>query len=442
MLYLISYTKKIREGDRDKMATGIPSPKQFNDNLDFEISYKNKEPKDKVLKNKNDVDIINLFNSGEESTNAIYYGDNLDVLKKLMNNPSVKGKVKLIYIDPPYAKQQKFSSRSQEHAYDDVLVGARYLEFMRQRLIVMRELLAPDGSIYVHLDETMAFPMKLIMDEVFGTKNFRNWITRKKSNPKNSTSKKFGSISDYILFYTKTSKYVFNKPYTPWTKELGEKEYNYTEKETGRRYKKVPIHAPGVRNGETGKEWRGMLPPEGKHWQYTPSKLDEMDERGEIFWSKNGNPRRKIYLDQSPGIAFQDIWLDYKDAHNQNIEITGYPTEKNLSMLELIVKTATNEGDIVLDAFAGSGTSLVAAENLNRHWIGIDNSKLAITTMLKRLSHGSEKMGDFVQSKNKVSKQEAFVLTTETKKNFSFYVTNQIFDSPIDLIELKKILNV
>lgn len=422
------------------MATGIPSPKQFNDNLEFEISYKNKESKDEILKDIYNVDIIKLFSSGHESINSVFYGDNLEILKELMKNPSIMGKVKLIYIDPPYAKQQKFSSRKQEHAYDDVLVGARYLEFMRQRLIIMRELLASDGSIYVHLDETMAFPMKLIMDEVFGNKNFKNFITRKKSNPKNSTSKKFGNISDYILFYTKTSKYTFNKPYIPWTKELGEKEYSYTEEKTGRRFKKVPIHAPGTRNGETGKAWRGKLPPNGKHWQYKPEKLDEMDAMGEIFWSKNGNPRRKIYLDQSPGIALQDIWLEHKDAHNQNIEITGYPTEKNLDLIKLIVKTATNEGDIVLDAFAGSGTSLVAAENLNRHWIGIDNSKLAVNTMLNRLLYGSEKMGDFVMKNSEVAEQESFSLKTEPKKNFSFYMTNHVIESlsESELNDIKK----
>ena len=121
-----------------------------------------------------------------------------------------------------------------------------------------------------------------------------------------------------------------------------------------------------------------------------------MDRRGEIFWSSNGNPRRKIYLDDSDGIPVQDIWLDFKDAHNQNIEITGYPTEKNIEMLEQIISASSGPGDLVLDCFAGSGTTLVAAGNLGRRWIGIDNSDEAISAILNRLQFGSRPMGDYV----------------------------------------------
>jgi adenine-specific DNA-methyltransferase len=184
-----------------------------------------------------------------------------------------------------------------------------------------------------------------------------------------------------------------------WSEDKGKKEYTYVDATTGRRFKKVPVHAPGVRNGETGKPWRGVLPPPGKHWQYPPSVLDEMDRRGDIFWSSNGNPRRKIYLDESDGIPVQDIWMDFKDAHNQNIDITGYPTEKNIEMLEQIVSASSNPGDLVLDCFAGSGTTLAAAGNLGRRWIGIDNSKEAISTIVNRLRFGSQPMGDFVTKK-------------------------------------------
>jgi adenine-specific DNA-methyltransferase len=124
-----------------------------------------------------------------------------------------------------------------------------------------------------------------------------------------------------------------------------------------------------------------------------------MDRRGEIFWSSNGNPRRKIYLDNSGGIPIQDIWLDFKDAHNQNIEITGYPTEKNIEMLEQIVSASSEPGDLVLDCFAGSGTTLVAAENLGRRWVGVDNGNEAIHAIMRRLQFGSRPMGDFVTQK-------------------------------------------
>jgi adenine-specific DNA-methyltransferase len=238
--------------------------------------------------------------------------------------------------------------------------------------------------------------MKIVMDEVFGPENFRNFITRKKCNTKNYTRRTYGNISDYILFYSKTESYVWNRPVIAWSEETAKKEYTYEDASTGRRFKKVPLHAPGIRHGQTGKPWRGMLPPPGKHWQYPPSVLEEMDRRGEIFWSSNGNPRRKIYLDDSDGIPVQDIWLDFKDAHNQNIEITGYPTEKNVEMLEQVISASSQPGDLVLDCFCGSGTTLVAAGNLGRRWIGIDNSSVAVSAILNRLRFGSQPMGDYV----------------------------------------------
>ena len=337
--------------------------------------------------------------SGETSPsrNALYYGENLAVLAALSHDPRVRGKVRLIYIDPPYATRSVFQSRKQADAYHDLLAGADYLEFLRERLILLRDLLADDGSIYVHLDENMAFQAKVLMDEIFGPSNFRNWITRKKCNPKNYTRKTYGNVSDYILFYSKTDDYVWHRPLITWTDEHAAREYTYVEPGTGRRYKKVPIHAPGVRNGETGKKWRGMTPPPGKHWQYLPRTLDEMDARGEIYWSPTGNPRRKIYLDQSGGIPVQDIWMEFRDAHNQNIRITGYPTEKNPAMLARIIAASSNPGDLVLDCFCGSGTTLEAAHRLGRHWLGVDNSAEAIRTTLARFAKGVEPMGDFVR---------------------------------------------
>lgn len=333
-------------------------------------------------------------------SNRLYYGDNLPILASLIHAPLILGKVRLVYIDPPYATGGIFQSRAQEDAYTDILSGAHYLEFLRERLILLRELLASDGSIYVHLDKNMAFSMKVIMDEVYGPKNFRAWITRKKCNPKNYTSRSYGNVADYILFYTKTDNYVWNRPFEPWTPERIDKEYQYVD-EKGRRYKKVPIHAPGTRRGATGQPWRGIAPPPGKHWQYTPEKLDELDARGDIYWSPNGNPRRKVYLDTRAGVSVQDIWLDFKDAHNQNSRITGYPTEKNADLLQRIISASSNQGDLVLDCFSGSGTTLAVASAMNRRWIGVDNSTRAIATTLDRFAHGLQPMGDFVTARNK-----------------------------------------
>jgi adenine-specific DNA-methyltransferase len=330
--------------------------------------------------------------------NRLYHDDNLSVLAHLAQDNGVRGKVKLIYIDPPYATNGAFESRKQTFAYSDLLVGATFVEALRERLILLHHLLTDDGSLYLHLDERMVFHMRVILDEVFGVKNFRNCITRKKCNPKNYTRKTFGNVADYILFYTKSDEYVWNRPFEQWDEDRAKKEYVYVD-EQGRRFKKVPVHAPGVRNGQSGQLWKGKAPPPGKHWQYLPSTLDEMDARGEIYWSPTGNPRRKIYLDSSAGVPLQDIWLDMRDAHNQNIHVTGYPTEKNPALLARIIEASSNPGDLVLDCYCGSGTTLAVASQLGRRWIGADSGAEAIKTTLHRLGFGTEPMGDFVNEK-------------------------------------------
>jgi len=204
------------------------------------------------------------------------------------------------------------------------------------------------------------------------------------------------------------------------------KEYPCIDETTGRRYKKVPIHAPGTRNGETGKEWKGMLPPPGKHWQYTPERLTEFDNKGEIYWSANGNPRRKVFFNRDKGIPVQDIWLDLQDSLNQNIKTTGYPTEKNAYILERIIEASSNEGDIVFDCFAGSGTALDVADQLGRKFIGIDNSSEAIYTIIKRFYKGLEEMGDYVRKDKKPenSSLQLSLFETQAKYNPNFNYRN------------------
>lgn len=342
-----------------------------------------------------------------DKVKRLYWGDNLDVMQSLLSDVCVAGKVKLIYIDPPYNTGCAFETRGFEYAYNDKYDVEEYLSFMKSRFVLMKKLLSDDGSIYVQLDSNMVFHVKILMDEIFDRKNFRGMITRKKCKSKNYTRRTYGNISDYILFYTKSDNPTWNRPYEEWNAEKIEKEYPYIEEGTGRRYKKVPIHAPGVRNGASGCEWRGMKPPKGKHWQYTPEKLDELDARGEICWSSNGNPRKKVYLDQSKGIPVQDIWLDYLDINNQNTCSTGYPTEKNLDMLKRIVSASSDPGDIVLDCFSGSGTTLSAAEELDRQWIGIDIGEEAIKATLSRFNEGLKKYGDY--TKKKKAKEDFFL---------------------------------
>lgn len=378
------------------MATGVPSKNGVKKNkVPVFLTYEGKEDITTILSQSFNQYKVQIPINGD-GNNRFYFGDNLDVLLYLLNN-GYKGKIRLVYIDPPFATTSVFVNKNQEHAYSDSLCGGEFVEFLRQRLILIKELLADDGSIYLHLDNKMAFTMKLIMDEIFGENNCRAFITRKKCSTKNYTKNTYGNISDYIMFYSKTENYVWNRPFDPWEYDKMIEQYPCVD-EQGRRYKKVPVHAPGVRNGETGKEWRGKMPPKGKHWQYTPDKLDEMDAVGEIYWSPTGNPRRKVFCDPSKGIPVQDIWMDYRDSINQAQKTTGYPTEKNFDMLKMIVEASSNEGDLVMDCFAGSGTTLGAAFETGRQWIGVDNSPESLKAILKRFVHGLESYGDYVNT--------------------------------------------
>jgi adenine-specific DNA-methyltransferase len=320
-------------------------------------------------------------------------GDNLDLMKALLDECQLRRKVDLVYIDPPFATNTVFrhnelrtshvsSSLTDAVAYSDTLIGADYLEFLRERLLLLRELMSDQASIYLHIDYKIGHYVKIIMDEIFGANNFRNDIARIKCNPKNFSRKAYGNIKDLILFYTKADRYIWNEP----KHERAENEVKrlFTKIDAnGRSYTTNPLHAPGeTTNGNTGKPWKGMLPPKGRHWRYDPRVLDELDAKGLIEWSSTGNPRRKVYADEMPYKKLQDIW-EYKDPPRP-----VYPTEKNIELLQMIIATSSREGSIVLDCFSGSGGTLVAAGQLSRRWIGIDKSEAAIRTTLKRIQSG------------------------------------------------------
>jgi adenine-specific DNA-methyltransferase len=324
--------------------------------------------------------------------NMLIIGDCLHALNSLLDDPRIRGKVRLIYIDPPFATGHEFrrgderashisSSDEDEIAYVDKFTRTEYLRFLRERLALMKEILADDGSIYIHIDCKVGHYVKVLMDEIFGEEHFINDITRIKCNPKNFERKGYGNIKDMILFYSKTDDYVWNGSLQDYTEEQIKRLFPKIDKD-GRRYTTNPLHAPGeTKNGATGKPWRGILPPKGRHWRYPPEVLEELDRKGLIEWSRTGNPRKKIYADEfiKKKIKRQDVW-EFKDP-----PYPSYPTEKNLDMLKVIVEASSNPNDIVLDAFCGSGTTLIASEELGRRWIGIDNSPIAINVALKRL---------------------------------------------------------
>ena len=336
-----------------------------------------------------------------EALNKIIKGDNLEVMQALLQDLNFRAKIDLVYIDPPFATKTVFKhnesrtstvspSHKDDIAYSDVLVGAEYLEFLRERLIFIRELMADHASIYLHIDYKVGHYVKVIMDEIFGQKNFRNDITRVKCNPKNFQRKGYSNIKDLILFYTKTDDFIWNEPRADISEEDIERLFTKIDQK-GRRYTTTPLHAPGeTKNGNTGKSWKGLTPPKGRHWRYDPAVLEQLDNEGLIEWSSTGNPRKIIYADdaEANGKRVQDIW-EFKDS-----PYPSYPTEKNLDLLNLIIQTSSKPGQFIFDCFCGSGTTLLAAHHLNRYWIGIDNSDIAIQTTIRRFTPSKDVLFD------------------------------------------------
>lgn len=349
------------------------------------LEYKNKKSFNEIIINTQIFDFDMPFDS---SINCLFLGDNLNILKTLVDKYNVK--VDLIYIDPPFATNNVFrigykransisSNPEDDVAYTDNLRGADFIEFLRERLIFAKEILSDEGSIYVHIDYKIGHYVKILMDEVFGIDNFRNDITRIKCNPKNFNRSSFGNIKDMILFYSKGKNPIWNNPLVPYTENDIKKLFPKVDK-NGRRYTTIPLHAPGeTKNGKTSQEFKGIKPPDGRHWRCSPEELEKLDEQGLIEWSVNNVPRRIIYADEKDGKKMQDIW-EYKDPQNP-----CYPTEKNQKMLENIILASSNENSTVLDFFCGSGSFLSAASKFNRKWIGIDSSEKAIEVVKNRL---------------------------------------------------------
>lgn len=324
--------------------------------------------------------------------NFIIKGDNFEGLSILLNN-GYKGKIDLIYIDPPFSTANDFvitekrtstisMTKKGNIAYSDKLVGEEYIEFIRERLILLRELLSNSGSIYLHIDCKVGHYIKIIMDEVFGKENFINDIVRIKGNPKNFKRKAYGNQKDLVLYYAKNKgNHIFNDITEPLEKEEILRRFNKIDN-NGKRYNTVPLHAPGESQGKTGGEFLGMLPPEGRHWRISPKDLEKLNEEGVIEWSKNGVPRLKKFAYEHKGKKIQDVWTNFKDP-----QYPEYPTQKNSAMLEMIIQQSSFESSIVLDCFCGSGNTLLAAEKFERKFIGIDESQIAIDIVLKKLKN-------------------------------------------------------
>lgn len=329
--------------------------------------------------------------------NLLIFGDNLLALKAIYNDQrganryGTKNKIKLIYIDPPFATKQDFM-KDREKAYRDKVIGAQFIEFIRERLVLLREILADDGSIYVHLDWKKCHYIKAILDEIFGEDNFQNEVIWERTNAHNMRTKTMPRAHDTLFFYTKSERFFFKTIYSGYSKaQLSRFKFD----ENNRLYTGRDLTFTGA-NSKRQFEWRGTKPPPNRCWGSSFEGLEELWAKGRILCKKDGTPRLdgyKVYLDELDGKPIGSVWADISRIGNTSDERLNYPTQKSEELLERIIQSGSQEDDIVLDAFAGSGTTLATAEKLNRRWIGMDCGKLAIYTIQKRLLNLTSNVG-------------------------------------------------
>ena len=391
---------------------------------DYRLVYKGKISKEAVLRTTPAAPLqqIRSFNTDnpfdDDWRNMLIFGDNLLALKAIYDDQQgpdryrTKNKIKLIYIDPPFATRQDFM-KDREKAYRDKVIGAQFLEFLRRRVVLMREILAPDGVLFVHLDTKKSHYIKALLDEVFGETCFRNEIIWKRQSAHNDAGK-CGAIHDTIFFYTKSDQWAWNDVRMAASDEYVEQFFDQLDPATGRRYARGDLTAAGVtKAGDSGKPWRGIdVTAKGRHWalpddvlaQYgvpaqlsIQEKLDALDTAGVIHWPRKGVPRLKRFADEVRGVSLQDVWTDIRLIHNQSSERVGYPTQKPEALVARILEACTERGGIILDAFVGSGTTAAVAEKLGRRWICMDCGKLGIYTTQNRLLHLSSEVGGLKQ---------------------------------------------
>ena len=363
--------------------------------------------------------------TGKDTTKAnfmnrtLWTGDNLDVMRGLNSET-----VDLIYLDPPFNSNREYSapigSEAAGAAFKDTwtlndvdlawhgliaeenpglygIIDAAgiahgkgmksYLIMMAVRLLEMRRLLKPTGSIYLHCDPTASHYLKLTMDSVFGPANFRSEITWKRTSAHSDARQgrqQHGRVHDLILFYTKSDQWTWNPIYTGYDQEYIDQFYRHVEPETGRRYRLGDLTGPGGSGkGNPYYEVMGVT----RYWRYSQERMAELIEQGRVIQRRPGAvPAYKRYLDEMPGVPLQDVWTDIKPIGARAKERVGYPTQKPLVLLERIVNASSNPGDVVLDPFCGCATALIAAEKLGRRWIGVDLSPVAKILVQRRMA--------------------------------------------------------
>ena len=365
--------------------------------------------------------------------NKIFWGDNLQVMSHLLKE--YRGQIDLIYIDPPfdskadYKKKIKLKGKIVENdkstfedkQYGDIWVNDEYLQFVYERLIICRELLAPHGSIYLHCDWHKCHYIRAILDEVLGMNNFRNEIIWQKTLSRKAQSSHFGNMHDVIMFYSYSDKVVFNTIYDERDEETIQKRFPYIDS-NGQRYVLDNFTQAGQGARRYFGEEHGWLdPPAGKHWIWSQEKIDEGLSKGLIKFTSGNMPRLVRY--ETEGLFAGDIWCDKKlMLHSQSSEDLGYPTQKPEALLERIIKASSNPGSLVFDCFMGSGTTQAVAMKLGRRFIGADINLGAVQTTTKRLLKIAEEL------------QENLLENNTIYKGFEVYNVNnyEIFRNPIE----------
>ena len=274
-----------------------------------------------------------------------------------------------------------------------------YLCMMAIRLLEMRRVLKDTGSIYLHCDPTASHYLKLLMDAVFSRSNFRSEIVWRRVNPTGRGTKRFANNVDQILYYIRGDSFTWNQPYLPHRKEYVDKFYRHFDSD-GRRYRLGDLKGAGMRAGSSGLSWKGVDPSQtGSHWaipnrelpneirnKSSQKKLEYLDRIGRIYWPPKGSvPAYKRYLDEMPGTAIDTLWDDIGNLQAQSKERVGYPTQKPLNLLDRIIQASSNPGDMVFDPFCGCATTCVAADRLNRKWVGIELSSKGVDVAQLRI---------------------------------------------------------
>lgn len=348
-------------------------------------------------------------------TRVIYCGDCLDQLRRLPD-----ACVDLIYIDPPFNSNRNYEvfwgETKEKRAFEDRHASTQaYIDYMRPRCVELARVLKKTGSFYYHCDWHAGHYVKVMLDQIFGANCFQNMIVWKRSHAHSDTKQgmsQYGRICDYLLFYAAGRSWVWNTLYAQYDPAYIGAEYRHVA-ESGRRYKETDVTAakPG---GDTRYEWRvkrllranaewvpdlddewkqpqqgmeykAVRPYDRRYWAYSKENLVEFWKAGCLTHRSTGMPRLMQFADEMPGVPLQDLWTDIPPISALAAERLGYPTQKPLALLERIIKTSSSPNDIVLDGFCGCGTALVAAQNLDRQWIGIDISPTACRVMAKRL---------------------------------------------------------